>query len=81
MRSWYYATSNNVLVHAPDGERPVVMLPTYGHGPFEGLEATDQRHAEIWTELGYDVVALADFHPFASNLGAAHCIKKYLARR
>ena len=30
--------------------------------------------------LGYDVVALEDFHPFAINLGAAHCIKKYLAR-
>jgi hypothetical protein len=24
---------------------------------------------------------LGDFHPFAQNLGAVHCIKKYLARR
>jgi len=23
---------------------------------------------------------IADFHPFAINLGAAHCIKKYLSR-
>lgn len=82
VRSWYFATSNNVLVHAPDGARPSVFVPTYAHGPFaDALAATDRRNAEIWQQLGYDVVALADFHPFASNLGAAHCIKKYLARR
>ena len=81
LRSWYFATSNNVLVHAPQGERPVVFVPTYAHGPFEDtLAATDARNAEIWEDLGYDVVALADYHPFAVNLGAAHCIKKYLAR-
>jgi hypothetical protein len=80
-RSWYFATSNNALVHAPAGERPTVLLPTYGHGPFEALRETDRRHAEIWSQLGYDVVALGDFHPFASNLGAAHCITKYLGRR
>jgi hypothetical protein len=81
VRSWYFATSNNVLVHAPAGARPTVYLPTYAHGPFaDTLAATDRRHAEIWEGLGYDVVALGDFHPFAINLGAAHCIKKYLAR-
>lgn len=81
VRSWYFATSNNVLVHAPAAEQPSVFIPTYAHGPFaDALAATDRRNAEIWEGLGYDVVALADFHPFASNLGAAHCIKKYLAR-
>lgn len=81
LRSWYFATSNNVLVHAPQGERPTVYIPTYAHGPFADiLAATDRRNAEIWEALGYAVVALGDFHPFAINLGAAHCIKKYLAR-
>jgi hypothetical protein len=81
VRSWYFATSNNVLVHAPAEERPSVFIPTYAHGPFaDALAATDRANAEIWEGLGYDVVALEDFHPFASNLGAAHCIKKYLAR-
>ena len=81
VRSWYFATSNNVLVHAPEGARPSVFIPTYAHGPFaDTLAATDRRNAEIWEGLGYEVVALADFHPFAINLGAAHCIKKYLAR-
>jgi len=81
VRSWYFATSNNVLVHAPENERPTVYIPTYAHGPFaDTLAATDRRNAEIWEGLGYHVVALGDFHPFAINLGAAHCIKKYLAR-
>lgn len=81
VRSWYFATSNNVLVHAPEGARPQVFVPTYAHGPFaDSLAATDRRNAEIWAGLGYEVVALGDFHPFAINLGAAHCIKKYLAR-
>ena len=81
VRSWYFATSNNVLVHAPEGEHPTVLIPTYAHGPFaDHLAPTDRRNAEIWEGLGYDVVALADYHPFALNLGAAHCIKKYLAR-
>ncbi len=81
VRSWYFATSNNVLVHAPEGARPTVFIPTYAHGPFaDELSATDRRNAEIWGELGYDAVGLGDFHPFAINLGAAHCIKKYLAR-
>ena len=81
VRSWYFATSNNVLVHAPGGARPSVYIPTYAHGPFaDTLAETDRANAEIWEGLGYDVVALGDFHPFALRLGAAHCIKKYLAR-
>ena len=55
VRSWYFATSNNVLVHAPAGERPAVFIPTYAHGPFAAtLAATDRRNAEIWEGLGYD---------------------------
>ena len=70
-----------MLVHAPAGQPPTVFIPTYAHGPFaDTLAATDRRNAEIWQGLGYEVVGLEHFHPFAINLGAAHCIKKYLAR-
>ena len=79
-RRWYFATSNNALVHRPQDGRPTVFLPTYGHGAFPELVATDTANAELWTGLGYDVVQLGDFHAFAVNLGAVHCIKKYLAR-
>lgn len=76
-RYWYFATSNNVILQ----DTPkVVWIPTYGHGVWSSLAATDARNKEIWENLGYEVRQLADFHPFAANLGAAHCIKKYLAR-
>jgi hypothetical protein len=78
-RIWYFATANNALVEATDAAR-TVWLPTYGHGPWPELEATDQANARLWTELGFEVRLLGDFHPFAENLGAVHCIKKYLQR-
>jgi hypothetical protein len=74
-RWWYFATANNALIG--DG---VVYLPTYGHGAWPELAATDEANGRLWATLGYDVVYLGDFHPFAENLGAVHCIKKYLAR-
>jgi hypothetical protein len=80
VRTWYFATSNNALVHAPARERPAVFLPTYGYGAWESLAVTDRRNREIWEGLGFDVRQLGDFHPLAEELGALHCIKKYLAR-
>jgi hypothetical protein len=74
-RWWYFATANNALLSGA-----TVYLPTYGHGAWPELAATDEANGRIWAGLGYEVVYLADFHPFAENLGAVHCIKKYLAR-
>jgi hypothetical protein len=74
-RWWYFASANNALLGGA-----TVYLPTYGHGAWPELAATDEANGRIWAGLGYEVVYLADFHPFAENLGAVHCIKKYLAR-
>lgn len=79
-RVWYFATSNNALVEIGDDGDKRVFVPTYGYGEWASLQATDQRNQQIFEELGFEVLALGDFHPFASNLGAVHCIKKYLAR-
>jgi hypothetical protein len=77
-RFWYFATANNALVqNAPTRH---VWLPTYGHGAWQELRATDDANAKVWRQFGFDVHLLSDFHPFAENLGAVHCIKKYLAR-
>ena len=77
-RMWYFATANNALVqNAPTRH---VWLPTYGHGSWQELRLTDQANEELWHSLGFEVHMLSDFHPFAENLGAVHCIKKYLAR-
>jgi hypothetical protein len=79
-RIWYFATSNNVLVQNSKEKGKIVWIPTYGHGNWTELIATDKANSEIWKNLGFEVRQLADFHPFAENLGAVHCIKKYLNR-
>ena len=79
LRRWYFATSNNCLVEITDDAKRV-WLPTYGHGPWEALAATDEVNRSIWEDMGFEVVPVGDFHPFAQNLGALHCVKKYLSR-
>jgi hypothetical protein len=78
-RLWYHATANNCLVQI-DGSGRDVWLPTYGHGALAGMAVVDDEHSRIWEAMGFTVHRLGDFHPFAFNLGALHCIKKYLAR-
>jgi hypothetical protein len=77
-RVWYFATANNALVQ--NGTTKDVWLPTYGYGNWAALEKTDAANEAVWNGLGFTVHKLTDFHPFAENLGAVHCIKKYLAR-
>ena len=77
-RMWYFATSNNALVQNAFSKE--VWLPTYGYGNWTELKKTDDANKQIWEGLGFTVHQLSDFHPFAENLGAVHCIKKYLAR-
>lgn len=78
-RVWYFATSNNALVQIANGTKRI-WIPTYGHGAWGALRATDDANRAVWESLGFDVTPLGDFHPFAENLGAVHCIKKYLSR-
>ncbi len=78
-RYWYFATSNNALVQVV-GASKQVWLPTYGYGDWSDLQATDNANRDVWEGLGFTVEMLGDFHPFAFNLGAVHCIKKYLLR-
>ena len=79
-RFWYFATSNNCLVQNSQSDGKIVWLPTYGYGHWKKLKATDAANKKIWEDLGFEVRQLDDFHPFAANLGAVHCIKKYLKR-
>ncbi|HEX2149367.1 MAG TPA: hypothetical protein VHI31_04235 [Actinomycetota bacterium] len=79
VREWYFATSNNCLVEI-DGDSRRVWLPTYGHGPWEELSVTDDANRRTWEQMGFEVHLLGDFNVFTQNLGAVHCIKKYLQR-
>lgn len=78
-RYWYFATANNALVEI-DGTNKRVWFPSYGYGAWGNLAATDQANKQIWEGLGFTATMLGDFHPFAFNLGAAHCITKYVTR-
>ncbi|MBD2771972.1 hypothetical protein [Iningainema tapete] len=80
IRTWYFATANNCLVQIDSCDGNHVWLPTYGYGDWEELAAIDAENKRIWEKLGFVVHQLADFHPFAQNLGSVHCIKKYLER-
>ena len=80
VRLWYFASSNNCLVQIDQTEGNHVWLPTYGHGPWRELAATDHQNRSIWEELGFTVHQLTSFHAFAQRLGAAHCITKFLSR-
>lgn len=79
VRTYYFATANNALVEN-SANRKQVWLPSYGHGAWPELSATDLENKSIWEQLGFSVHMLGDFHPFAQNLGAVHCISKYLRR-
>ncbi|WP_299824753.1 hypothetical protein [uncultured Pontibacter sp.] len=80
LRKWYYASYNNVLVEITSPTDKTVWLPTYGHGNWEQLKRTDEENKAIWEKLGFKVVLLTDFHPFAEFSGSVHCIKKYVKR-
>lgn len=79
-RTWYFATSNNALVQILPSGGKSVWLPAYGFGGWQALTTTDQINVKAWEAIGFKATLLSDFHPFAENLGAVHCIKKYLAR-
>lgn len=79
-RKWYFASANNALVEIKSDSEKTVWLPAYGVGAWQHLEKTDQANQELWESLGFTVHLLPDFHIFAENSGAVHCITKYLKR-
>lgn len=80
VRLWYLATANNCLVQVDAEGGDHVWLPTYGHGVWRELAATDAANRRLWEELGFTVHELTSFHSFAQRFGALHCIVKELAR-
>ncbi|MBA3898760.1 MAG: hypothetical protein H0X62_00890 [Bacteroidetes bacterium] len=79
-RSWFFATSNNLMVEIIDETNKTVWMPTYGYGDWKVLQKTDDFNKKLWEDLGFKVILLGDFHPFIQNSGSLHCIKKYLER-
>lgn len=80
VRIWYLATANNCLVQVDPTHGDHVWLPTYGHGAWKELAATDTANRRIWESLGFTVHELTSFHSLAQRFGALHCITKDLDR-
>ncbi len=76
---WYFATANNSLVQVKENSKDI-WIPQYGFGSFPELSTTDLKNREILESVGFTVHGLGDFHPFATGLGAVHCISKYVSR-
>lgn len=81
LRTWYFASSNNAWVQNCDRHGNVVWLPSYGHGNWPELTATDRANADIWRSLGYEVRMIRNCQPLAENRGGLHCLGKILSRR
>ncbi len=79
-RYWYFATANNSLVEIKSQQDKTIWIPTYGYGPWEELKKTDEANKAFYESLGFKVITLGDFHPFAEHSGSVHCIKKYISR-
>jgi hypothetical protein len=80
VRRWYFASANNCLVQIDDHAGNAVWLPTYGHGAWRELAATDEVNRRTWEGLGFEVHELGSCHVLAQNGGSVHCITKYLER-
>jgi hypothetical protein len=81
VRRWYFATQNSAITLEDADGRRTVLLPTYANGTWRCLAPAERRNAEIWRSLGFQVLELSDFHPFAQSHGSAHCVFKVLARQ
>ncbi len=79
-RTWFYASSNNVLVQRTDGDGDIVWLPEYGHDNWPELAKTDAANRDIWENLGYEVRMISDGQRLAENLGGLHCLTNVLKR-
>jgi hypothetical protein len=80
VRRWYWASANNCVVQIDPAVGDAVWLPTYGHGAWRELAATDEANREIWSSLGFEVHELGDCHGPAQSGGSVHCLVKELER-
>lgn len=79
-RTWFYASSNNVLVQKEAEKVSAVWVPQYGHDHWPELSKTDAYISEIWDKLGFTVHPIPDGQRLAENLGGLHCLTNVLQR-
>jgi hypothetical protein len=87
--TWYYASSNNMLVERFDHETKDrgtsagrAWIPTYGSiAGLEKMKAVDAKNKEIWEkELNFEIEEITGCLPFVQKNGSIHCLVKELER-
>ncbi len=79
-RTWFYASSNNVLVQQSAKAGNIVWQPEFGHDNWPELAHTDAANRKIWEDLGFEVRLIPDGQKLAENLGGLHCMTNVLKR-
>lgn len=79
-RTWFYASSNNVLVQQSETDGHIVWMSEFGHDNWPGLRKTDAANRDIWENLGFEVRMILDGQRLAENLGGLHCLTNVLKR-
>lgn len=75
---------NNAIVEnfvRPGKSRPTVWVPIGVSGQDKSKEDFDRENCAIWSNLGFDVVAVDGWGPLAAMQGAIRCASKVLARQ
>lgn len=80
VRTWFYASSNNVLVQKSAQKVNAVWMSEYGHDHWPELSKTDVCNAKIWEKLGFKVHMIPGGQRLAENLGGLHCLTNVLKR-
>lgn len=76
----YYGMYNNCLIENTP-IRKNVWIPSFHFGYDESLEAFDEINKKLWESLQFEVTLIqANFHKFAQNRGALHCLTNELKR-
>lgn len=79
-RTWFYASSNNVLVQQSETGGDIVWMSEFGHDNWPELHKTDAANRDIWEYLGFAVRMIPDGQRLAENLGGLHCLTNVLKR-
>jgi len=79
-RTWFYTSSNNVMVQRATAEDNIVWIAEFGHDNWPELAKIDAENRAIWEDWGYKVRMIPDGQRLAENLGGLHCLTNVLKR-
>ena len=76
LRRWFHLPVHHVLIPAD-----AVLLPCFANEHWPELRPLDAANADIWAQLGFQVIPVPDMMAFAEARGGPRCMVKVTARR